>query len=120
MKFYDLFFGEHSSDKDDKLDLINPTTPSTTVFPSASLGVATVNIDDCSDSETETVIKLEKVNITFLKHTHILSNTLNTLEVITHFYCTVFFSYILCTPSINPFSLIIQDNSHSILFIFSV
>lgn len=60
-KFYDLL--EFSREKEDKLDLINPTTPSSTILPSASLGVATVNIDDCSDSETETEIKLEKVNI---------------------------------------------------------
>ncbi|XP_055297773.1 uncharacterized protein LOC129566154 isoform X2 [Sitodiplosis mosellana] len=49
-------------DKDDKVDLIKsstPTpTPTSTVLPSASLGVATVNIDNCSESDSE--IKLEK------------------------------------------------------------
>lgn len=57
------YINPHSknSDKEDKLDLINPTTPSTTVLPSASLGVASINLDSCSESEPE--IKLEKVNI---------------------------------------------------------
>lgn len=51
----------HSRDKEDKLDLINPSTPTTTVLPSASLGVATVSLDSCSESEPE--IKLEKVSV---------------------------------------------------------
>lgn len=60
-----IFFLENFSDKDDKLDLINPTTPSGSVLPSVSMGVATVNIDDCSDSDADTEIKLQKVNIIY-------------------------------------------------------
>lgn len=50
------------SDKDDKLDGLNPTThsASASVLPSASL-VTSVSIDECSESDGE--IKLAKVNI---------------------------------------------------------
>lgn len=56
-----VMFCRHSSDKEDKLDLINPSTPTTNILPSASLGVAAANIDSCSESGSE--IKLEKVSI---------------------------------------------------------
>lgn len=73
-----LLFFIHSSDKDDKVDLIKSSTPTptSTVLPSASLGVATtVNIDDCSESDSE--IKLEKVNImkTCITYTHTDTDT---------------------------------------------
>lgn len=55
------------SDKEDKIDLINPSTPtSASILPSASLGVATVDVDQCSEPDAE--VKLEKVIIHFRIH----------------------------------------------------
>ncbi|XP_055297770.1 uncharacterized protein LOC129566154 isoform X1 [Sitodiplosis mosellana] len=70
-------------DKDDKVDLIKsstPTpTPTSTVLPSASLGVATVNIDNCSESDSE--IKLEKCVIKDIRY--VVYNIRDSLQSLT-------------------------------------
>lgn len=61
--YYLLYFAI-CSDKDDKHEI---TTPSSAILPSASMGVAAVHVDDCSDSDTE--VRLEKVISVYPTHT---------------------------------------------------